>query len=93
MPQFKAENIEKNRALLRLLNGLAVEKSATSAQISLAWMMAKGIIPIPGTRKMERLEENTGAADIILTPAEISHIDHALDNMEISEVFGEHKAS
>lgn len=93
MPQFKPENIDKNRALLGLLSSYAEKKSATPAQLSLAWMMAKGIFPIPGTRKPERLRENTGAADIILTPAEVSDIDNALDHMEMSEVFGGHKAS
>lgn len=93
MPQFQAESMDKNRTLLRLLNDLAENKGATSAQISLAWMMAKGIIPIPGTRKPERLKENAGAADIILSAAETADIDCALDNMEMSEVFGGHKAS
>lgn len=93
MPQFKEENIDKNRTLLGLLNNLAEKKNATPAQISLAWMMAKGIIPIPGTRKPERLMENAGAADMRLTAEEVFNIDNALENMEISEVFGGHKAS
>lgn len=93
MPQFKAENIDKNMALLKLLSDIAEEKSATSAQISLAWLMEKGIIPIPGTRKLQRLRENIGAADIALTAAEAENIDCALRNMEMSEVFGGHKAS
>ena len=54
--------------------------------------MAKGIIPIPGTRKLVRLEENSGAADITLTQKEVTDIDMALENMEMSEVFGGHKA-
>lgn len=88
MPQFKAENIDKNKELLNMLNRLAQEKRATPAQISLAWLMAKGIIPIPGTRKHERLKENAGAADIALTQKEISDIDESLRNMEMSDVFG-----
>lgn len=90
MPQFKPENIEKNNELLSLLKNLAEEKSATPAQISLAWMLCKKpwIVPIPGTRKFERLSENAKAADIILTKDEVGQIDKALDSMEMSEVFG-----
>lgn len=91
MPQFKAESIDKNKELLDMLNYMADKKSATSAQISLAWLMAKGIVPIPGTRKPERLKENTGSADVTLSNEEVSAIDNALDNMEISEVFGGNK--
>lgn len=93
MPQFKAESIDKNSKLLDLLKHLSELKQATPAQISLSWLIAKGIIPIPGTRKALRLRENTGSADIKLTPNEVSEIDHALKNMEMSEVFGGHKAS
>ncbi len=62
MPQFTPEGMEQNRALLELLHRLATEKSATPAQISLAWMLRKKpyIVPIPGTRKLERMRENAG---------------------------------
>lgn len=94
MPQFTDEAMNKNQKLFELLNKTAENKGATSAQISLAWMLCKKpyIIPIPGTRKLSRLEENAGAADIMLTPEEILSIDNALDNMEMSDVFGGHKA-
>lgn len=90
MPQFKAESYDKNRELLKLLDDMAEEKNATSAQIALAWMLCKRsyIVPIPGTRKADRLIENAGAADIELTAEEINKIDNALNNMEMSEVFG-----
>lgn len=90
MPQFQAENFDKNRELLDLFNRAAAQKQATAAQISLAWMLCKKpwIVPIPGSRKLERLEENAGAADIALTPAELQAIDAALETMEMSEVFG-----
>lgn len=90
MPQFQKENIDKNRALLDLLNRIAAEKRATAAQVSLAWMICKKpwIVPIPGTRKLERLEENAGASDKVLTIEEVRSIDEALENMEMSEVFG-----
>lgn len=91
MPQFTAEGFEKGQELLALLNELAEEKQATPAQISLAWMLCKKpfIIPIPGSRKPERLKENFGAAGIILAEEEIAAIDRKLDTMEIP-VFGGH---
>ena len=90
MPQFQPENIDRNQALLELLNSLSREKKATPAQISLAWMLCKKpyIVPIPGTRKYSRLIENAGAADIMLSAEEVGAIDTALDGMEMSQVFG-----
>lgn len=90
MPQFTEKGVEQNRALLDLIAKIACEKNATPAQISLAWMMCKKpyIVPIPGTRKSERLRENAAAADVALTADEVKAIDNALDNMEMSEVFG-----
>lgn len=95
MPQFTDEAIEKNRSLLDFLNDLAKEKNATPAQISLAWMLCKKpwIVPIPGTRKAERMKENASADDIILSQQEIDKIDEILDHMEMSEVFGSSKIS
>lgn len=87
MPQFKADNKE----LLDMLNNLATEKYSTPAQISLAWMMSKGIVPIPGTRKLSRLEENISAADVMLTDEEVAFIDKTLNTIKISDVFGGHK--
>ena len=92
MPQFKAESIDKNKELLYMLNYISEEKNASPAQVSLAWLIAKGIVPIPGTRRLSRLEENAGAADIILTDEEVLNIDNALKTMEMSEVFGGYKA-
>ncbi|MCM1060204.1 MAG: aldo/keto reductase [Eubacterium sp.] len=90
MPQFTEKGMEQNRALLELIAKIADEKNATSAQISLAWMMCKKsyIVPIPGTRKIERLRENAAAAEVILTASEVAAIDSTLENMEMSEVFG-----
>ncbi len=88
--QFIGESrVTKGQELLALLNELAEEKQATPAQISLAWMLCKKpfIIPIPGSRKPERLKENFGAAEIILTAEEITAIDKKLDTMTIP-VFG-----
>ena len=90
MPQFKAEAIEKNQELLSLLHKMAEEKQASPAQISLAWMLCKKpyIVPIPGTRKSQRMQENAGAADILLTEKQVEALDEALDFMEMSDVFG-----
>lgn len=90
MPQFKPEAYEANRELFELIRGMAEEKAATPAQISLAWMLCKNpyIVPIPGTRKLERLKENAGAADILLTVQEVNAIDKRLNQMAMSQVFG-----
>ena len=90
MPQFTPEGMEQNRALLGLIHQLAEEKQATPAQVSLAWMLCKRsyIVPIPGTRKLERMKENAGAAEISLSASEVQTLDNALDNMKMSAVFG-----
>lgn len=90
MPQFTSEGVDQNRELLALLDRMAEEKDATPAQISLAWMLCKKpyLVPIPGSRKAERLQENADAADVILTAGEVAALDEALDAMEMSEVFG-----
>ena len=89
-PQFTEEGMKKNGTLLALLHQIAEEKQATPAQISLAWMMTKRpyIVPIPGTRRTDRLYENAGAAEVVLQPEEMALIDGALNHMEMSEVFG-----
>ena len=90
MPQFTAEAMDKNQKLFDLLEETAQNKNATKAQIAMAWMICKKnyIVPIPGTRKLERLKENAGAADVELTAAEVKALDDALDNMEMSAVYG-----
>lgn len=90
MPQFQPDSYDKNHDLLQLIRRIAAEKNATPAQISLAWMLCKKpwIVPIPGTRKLDRLQENAGATDVMLTDAEVKQIDKALDAMPMSDVFG-----
>lgn len=90
MPQFTAEAFEENEKLLALLRETAEKKGATSGQISLAWMLCKKpwIVPIPGTRKDERLKENAEAAEINLSEAEVAALDEALDKTPMSAVFG-----
>jgi aryl-alcohol dehydrogenase-like predicted oxidoreductase len=90
MPQYSAEGIEQNQKLLEMLQKMAQRKKATPAQLSLAWMLSKKpwIIPIPGSRKADRLEENFKAGEIILTKAEVDELDKELETMPMSAVFG-----
>ena len=90
MPQYSPEAFEANRKLFEVLNQLARQKEATPAQISLAWMLCKKpyIVPIPGSRKAERIQENAGAAKIRLTGEEVAAIDQSLNSMEMSGVYG-----
>lgn len=87
MGRFSPEVMQKNQALLDLLKEMADSKDATSAQIVLAWELAQKpwIVPIPGTTKMHRLEENLGGAAIELSPAELKDINAALDALDIDE--------
>jgi aryl-alcohol dehydrogenase-like predicted oxidoreductase len=79
VPRFSEENRKANKKLVDLLGQLAKQKSATPAQIALAWLLAQKpwIVPIPGTTKVHRLEENVGAAEIQLSAVEINEIDTA----------------
>ncbi len=81
MELFTEDGIRRHQAVLDLIQSKAAEKHATPAQISLAWLMGKKpwIVPIPGTRKMERMIENGGAAEVHLSAAEVAEIDRALD--------------
>src|SRR4051812_8568308 len=83
--RFEKDNIRANQPLLDLLTAFAREKAATPAQVSLAWMLRKQnfIVPIPGSRRLERIEENLGAADVELTDDEFTRIETALANITI----------
>ncbi|MFZ2917100.1 MAG: aldo/keto reductase [Trichococcus flocculiformis] len=87
MGRFSPGVMQKNQVLLDLLKEIADSKNATSAQIVLAWELAQKpwIVPIPGTTKMHRLEENLGGADIELSPEELKGINAALDALDIDE--------
>ena len=87
MGRFSPEVMQKNQALWALLKEIADGKNATSAQIVLAWELAQKpwIVPIPGTTKMHRLEENLGGVDIELSPEELKGINAALDALDIDE--------
>ena len=85
IPRFRPENIDANQALVVLLNRFAEQKKATPGQIALAWLLAKKpwIVPIPGTTKLYRLEENIGAAEIELTADELREIEDAASNVSV----------
>ncbi|ULT54500.1 aldo/keto reductase [Neobacillus drentensis] len=87
MGRFKPEVIDHNKALLNLIAEVAESKNATSAQVVLAWEIAQKpfIIPIPGTTKLHRLEENLGGADIVLTIEELDRLNLALTKLDIDE--------
>jgi aryl-alcohol dehydrogenase-like predicted oxidoreductase len=76
-PRFSAEARKANRALVDVIAQIAAQKKATSAQVALAWLLAQKpwIVPIPGTTKLHRLEENLAAVDLDLTPADLREID------------------
>ena len=77
LPRFQGENFQRNLELVDKVNQIAQEKGCTAAQLALAWLLAQGedIIPIPGTTKSHRVEENARAAEIKLTPEELQRID------------------
>jgi len=79
LPRFTPEAMEKNQALVDLLKRIAAEKKATPAQIALAWLLAQKpwIVPIPGTTKLHRLEENIAAVDVELTAGDLAEIQRA----------------
>jgi aryl-alcohol dehydrogenase-like predicted oxidoreductase len=85
LPRFTPEAMAKNQALVDLLQRVATEKAATPAQIALAWLLVRApfIVPIPGTTKLHRLEENLGAADVALTAVDLAEIETAAAAIEI----------
>jgi aryl-alcohol dehydrogenase-like predicted oxidoreductase len=85
VPRFSPEAIKANQALVDLLGQIARDKGVTPAQIALAWLLAQKpwIVPIPGTTKLHRLEENLGAAAIELTAPELGRISAALHNVTV----------
>jgi aryl-alcohol dehydrogenase-like predicted oxidoreductase len=79
-PRFEGENFGKNRALVERTEAIAADKRCTVAQLNLAWLLAQGpdVIPIPGTKHIERVEENLAALDVRLTPEEVASIADAV---------------
>jgi aryl-alcohol dehydrogenase-like predicted oxidoreductase len=85
VPRFTSENRKANQAVVDLLARVAAQKKATPAQIALAWLLAQKpwIVPIPGTRKQERLNENIGAAAVELTPDDVREIEDAASRITV----------
>ncbi|MBS1066457.1 aldo/keto reductase [Gluconobacter kondonii] len=85
VPRFQAEALAANQALVDLVKAIASEKSCTPAQIALAWLLAQKpwIVPIPGTTKLRRLEENLGGADVILTQDDLARIERSLNDIPL----------
>lgn len=85
VPRFSPEALKANQALVLLVRDLAAEKGVTPAQIALQWLLARKpwIVPIPGTTKLHRLEENLGGASVELTPADMTHIEQALATVDV----------
>lgn len=85
VPRFTAENRKANQAMVDLLENIATKKKATPAQIALAWLLAQKpwIVPIPGTTKLHRLEENLGALNVELTPADLREIERASSTIKV----------
>ncbi len=85
IPRFAAEAMKANQVLVDLLTKIGKQKGATPAQIALAWLLAQKpwIAPIPGSRKLERLEENIRAVAVELTPADLQEIESALSKITV----------
>lgn len=85
VPRFSEENRRANAQLVQVIGQIADGKGATRAQIALAWLLARKpwIVPIPGTTKLHRLEENNGAANIVLSASDLGAIESALQQIQI----------
>jgi aryl-alcohol dehydrogenase-like predicted oxidoreductase len=85
IPRFEREALQHNQAVVDLLASIAKRKGATPGQIALGWLLAQKpwIVPIPGTRKLHRLEENIAAADIELSTDELTEIDDAASKIQV----------
>jgi aryl-alcohol dehydrogenase-like predicted oxidoreductase len=92
IPRFAETALDANQAVVAAVRAVAAELSnpghtATPAQVALAWLLARGrklglpVVPIPGTRKADRIDENLGALDLVLTPAQLETLDAAADDV------------
>jgi aryl-alcohol dehydrogenase-like predicted oxidoreductase len=86
LPRFSEDNIKANQALVNVIKDLADQRGVTAAQISLAWLLAQQpwIVPIPGTTKLSRLQENIKAVDLVLTAEDLNNINEAAGKIQIS---------
>jgi len=84
LPRFQPAAFAANRALVARVEAIAAEKDATVAQVALAWLLAQGVVPIPGTRRRSRLDENIGSAGVQLGPRDLERLAEALPDDEIA---------
>lgn len=86
LPRFSRENMAANTPILDVVTGLAESKGCTPAQVALAWLLtrADNIVPIPGTRRIEYLEENVAAARVVLSPDEVDSLEFAISSLRIA---------
>lgn len=86
LPRFSPDNIEANTSIVQIVQGLAISKGCTPAQIALAWLLAKGenIVPIPGTKRIKYVEENAAATEIALSTDEVGGLEAAIAPLEIA---------
>jgi aryl-alcohol dehydrogenase-like predicted oxidoreductase len=85
LPRFEREALEANLALVELVTRVAERKHATVGQVALAWLLAQKpwVVPIPGTRRLERLDENLGSAALDLTPEDLAELDEASSSVQV----------
>lgn len=85
LPRFERKALEANLALVGLITKVAERKKATVGQVALAWLLAQQpwIVPIPGTRRLERLDENLGSADLDLTPEDLGELESASASVQV----------
>jgi aryl-alcohol dehydrogenase-like predicted oxidoreductase len=86
VPRFERENLEANQALVDHVRGLADSRGATPGQVALAWLLAQRpfIVPIPGTRRRERIDENAGSTSVALSADDISDLDHLVERIGVA---------
>lgn len=84
-PRFSPENIKANMPIVDILRRVAQKKNATPAQIALAWLLAQKpwIVPIPGTRNIDHLNENLGAINVMLTPSDLQEMESAFSKLTV----------
>src|SRR5690606_38372681 len=85
-PRFAEEALAANLALVELVEQVAADHDATAAQVALAWVLGQGddVVPIPGTTRPQRIDENVAALDLALGDDEMARLDHALDDVEVA---------
>ena len=84
LPRFQPEAFARNRALVERVEAIAARNGATVAQVALAWLLAQGVVPIPGTRHRSRLDENAAAVDLVLTTGDLDELSAAVPADEIA---------